>query len=345
MVTGPPAPPPVAPPPSAPPPTARVLELAHGAAFTHILGALARLEIADHLAVGPRSVPDLADAAGADPELLDRLLRAATVLGIVAQTPAGLVALTPVGACLSSGPGSLRDFVLMLSAPGQLRPLEYLAEAISGATPAAAAAQAALGQPIWAYYREHPAEGAAFTSAMSAVSAMIAGQVAAAAAVTECRLIVDVGGGHGTILSALLARAPQARGVVFDLPEVVRTAPPAERIEFTAGDFRTSVPPGGDAYILCHVLHDWDDAAARQILAACRRAAGDGVRLLIVEAVLAERPGPLMPELLNLHLLMMSNGRERTELQFRELLDAAAWRLQDVTPLPGGQSILTALPG
>ena len=153
------------------PPAALILELAHGAMSTHILGALARLDIAEHLAAGPRGVADLAAVTGTEPELLDRLLRAATVLGLVERTAAGLITTTEAGACLRAGPGSLRDFALMLSAPGQLRPLELLTEALRGKP----VAEAALGQPIWDYYRDHPDEGAAFAGAMSGVAATIAG--------------------------------------------------------------------------------------------------------------------------------------------------------------------------
>lgn len=322
------------------PPAALILELAHGAMSTHILGALARLDIAEHLAAGPRSLADLAAATRTEPELLDRLLRAATVLGLVERAPAGLVTITEAGACLRAGPGSLRDFALMLSAPGQLRPLELLTDALRGKP----VAEAALGQPIWDYYRDHPDEGAAFAGAMSGVSATIAGQVAETAEVGGCRRIVDVGGGHGTLLRALLMSAPQAQGVVLDLPEVVRIAPAAERIEFIAGDFMTSVPAGADLYVLSHVLHDWDDNAARRILAAVRRAAPGHARLLIVEAVLADEPGPLRPEVLSLHVLVMGGGGERRRDQFRQLLDSAGWQLGEITPLPSGQSILTARP-
>jgi O-methyltransferase domain len=329
------------PPAASPPPAALILELAHGAALTHIVGALARLGIADQLAGGPRALADLAGAAGADPGLLDRLLRAAAVLGLVDRLPDGTVALTEAGACLRTGPGSLRDLVIMLAAPGQLRPLEHLAETIGGGPPAA---EAGLGQTIWDYYREQPAEGAAFAGAMSGVSAMIAGQVAAAVDVSGARRIVDVGGGQGTMLRALLAVAPQATGVVLDQPEVVAAAPAAERAQFTAGDFLLGVPASGDLYVLSHVLHDWDDAATRRILANCRTAAAADARLLIVEGVLADEPGPLMPELMNLHLLAMSGGQERRLDEYRELLESAGWQLADVTPLPGGQSVLSARP-
>lgn len=324
---------------SSPPPAARVLDLAHGAAHTHILGALARLRIADHVADQPRSVADLAAASGAVPDRLDRLLRAATVLGLVRRTADGMITMTEVGACLRTGPGSLRDFALMLSAPGQLRPMEHLSEAVRGEP----AAEAALGQSVWDYYRAHPDEGAAFAGAMSGVSAMIAGQVAAVAAVADAQRIVDVGGGHGTLLRALLATAPRAQGVVLDLPEVVAAAPPAGRIQFTGGDFLTSVPTGGDVYVLCHVLHDWDDPDAQRILSVCRHAATAGSRLLIVEAVLADEPGPVMPELLDVHMMVMSGGRERSRDQYGQLLDAAGWQLAEVTALPSGQSLLNAI--
>ena len=321
-----------------PPPAARVLDLAHGAAHTHILGALARLRIADHVADQPRSLADLASATGAVPGRLDRLLRAATVLGLVQRTTEGKITMTEVGACLRTGPGSMHDFALMMSAPGQLRPLEHLSEAVRGK----AAAEATLGQPIWAYYRERPGEGAAFAGAMSGVSAMISGQVAAVADVTGARHIVDVGGGHGTLLRALLATAPQAQGEVLDLPEVVAAAPPAERIRFTGGDFFRSVPAGGDVYLLQHVLHDWDDPEAERILTVCRQAATPASRLLIVETVLAEAPGPVMPELLDVHMMVMSGGKERGRAQYGQLLDAAGWHLAGVTVLPSGQSLLNA---
>lgn len=324
---------------SSPPPAARVLDLAHGAAHTHILGALARLRIADHVADQPRSVADLAAAAGAVPDRLDRLLRAATVLGLVRRTADGMVTMTEVGACLRTGPGSLRDFALMLSAPGQLRPMEHLSGAVRGEP----AAEAALGQSVWDYYRAHPDEGAAFAGAMSGVSAMIAGQVAAVAAVADAQRIVDVGGGHGTLLRALLATAPRAQGVVLDLPEVVAAAPTAERIQFTGGDFLASVPTGGDVYVLCHVLHDWDDPDARRILTVCRHAATAGSRLLIVEAVLADEPGPVMPELLDVHMMVMSGGKERSRDQYGQLLDTAGWQPAEVTVLPSGQSLLNAI--
>jgi hypothetical protein len=167
--------------------------------------------------------------------------------------------------------------------------------------------------------------------------------VAAVAAVAGAQRIVDVGGGHGTLLRALLATAPQAQGVVLDLPEVTADAPAAERIQFTSGDFLISVPAGGDVYVLCHVLHDWDDQDARRILTVCRHAAPAGSRLLIAETVLAAEPGPVMPELLDVHMMVMSGGQERSRAQYGQLLDATGWQLAEVTVLPSGQSLLNAI--
>jgi hypothetical protein len=149
------------------------------------------------MVTGPVTGP--ARSTGVEPELLGRLLRAATVLELVQRAPDGTFTLTPVGSCLRAGPGSLRDLVLMLSAPGQLRPLEHLTEAVAHGQ---AAAPAALGQTIWEYYREHPGEGAVFNGAMSGVSATIAGPVAAVAAITGSPRIIDVGGGHSGLLPA-----------------------------------------------------------------------------------------------------------------------------------------------
>ena len=312
-----------------PPPAARVLDLAHGAAHTHILGALARLGIADHVADQPRSVAELASATGAVPDRLDRLLRAATVLGLVQRTADGMITMTEVGACLRTGPGSMRDFALMLAAPGQLRPLEHLSEAVRGE----AAAEATLGQPLWAYYREHPDEGAAFAGAMSGVSAMIAGQVAAAADVAAARCIVDVGGGHGTLLRAMLATAPQAAGVLLDLPEVVAAAPPAERIQFTGGDFLASVPAGGDVYVLCHVLHDWDDEIALQIVRNCFRASRPGGSLVVIEYLLPTPPEPSLSYLMDILMMTVEAGGERTREDFQTLMASAGYQFSREVPV------------
>jgi SAM-dependent methyltransferase len=317
----------------------RLIELVHGAAVTHVVGAVAMLGVVDHLSDGPRPVAELATATGTDASSLRRLLRAATALGLIERVPGDSVAVTAAGRWLREAPGSLRNFALAHAAPGQLRPPEQLAEAVRSGR---AVAEAALGQGIWDYYRDHPVEGGLFAGAMSGLSALIAGEVAAAVDLTGRRRIVDVGGGHGVLLAALLATAPAASGVLVDLPEVVADAEPIERVEFVAGDFFRDVPAGGDAYLLSHVLHDWEDQRAEMILRACHHAARPDSVLFVVEAVLAEEPGPVGPELVDLLMLCHLGGRERTHLQYQRLLGAAGWRLETANTLRSGQSVLRA---
>jgi hypothetical protein len=230
--------------------------------------------------------------------------------------------------------------------PFQARPLEHFAQAIATGGPAA---RAALGCDIWAYLREHPDQASHFAGAMTGLSAARAPMVAAHFDTSPYRRIVDVGGGHGVLLRALLARAPQASGILFDLPEVVAGAAdstarcPEPPIEAVAGNFFDRVPAGADLYILAHVLCDWDDAAAAKILRNCLLAGQPGHTLAVVEALLPERPGDgLMPFLLDLHLLVTNGGKIRPADDFRALLARAGYELDRVIDLPGGQNILLA---
>ena len=262
-----------------PPPQGRVMELITSLWKTHVTAAIARLGVPDQLAGGPRTAAELAGAVPADAGAMARLLRAGAGLGLLEEVPPGRYALTALGDCLVTGAGTLRDYAVMMTDPFQARPLEHFAQAITTGRPAA---HAALGCDIWAYLREHPGQASHFAGAMTGLSAARAPVVAAHLDTSPYRRIVDVGGGHGFLLRALLARAPEASGVVFDLPEVVAGAadsmegsaePP---IETVGGSFFDGVPAGADLYLLAHVLCDWDDAAAATILANCHRPASPG---------------------------------------------------------------------
>jgi hypothetical protein len=329
-----------------PPPQGRVIELITSLWKTHVTAAIARLGVPDHLVHGPRTAAELAGAASADAGAMARLVRAGAGLGLFEEVPPGRYALTALGECLVTGAGTLRDYAVMMTDPFLARPLEQFAQVIATGQPAA---QAALGQDIWAYLREHPGQASHFAGAMTGLSAARAPVVAAHFDTSPYRRIVDVGGGHGVLLRALLARAPGASGVLFDLPEVVAGAAdpaagsPVPPIETAAGSFFDGVPAGADLYVLAHVLTDWDDAAAAQILRNCHRAGQPGHTLAVVEALLPGRPGDgLMPFLLDLHLLVTNGGRVRPAGDFRALLAGAGYELQTVIDLPGGQNILLA---
>jgi SAM-dependent methyltransferase len=247
-----------------------------------------------------------------------------------------------MGNCLTTSPGSLRNFVIMHAEPGQTRPLERLSEAIATGRPVA---RAALGQDVWDYYRDHPDEGARFADAMTGLSAQLAPLVAAALDAGAYQRIIDVGGGHGILLRALLAGAPAATGVLFDLPEVVAGAPDAAAgsgIQTAAGSFFDGVPAGGDLYVLQHVLHDWDDSDATQILRNCRQAGRAGHTVAVIELLLPDQPGHWLPFLLDLVMLVETGGRERTAAEFRTLLSGAGYQPEKIIPLQSGQNIILA---
>ena len=329
-----------------PPPQGRVMELITSLWKTHVTAAIARLGVPDHLAHGPRTAAELAGATSADAGAMARLLRAGAGLGLLEEVPPDRYALTALGECLVTGAGTFRDYAVMMTDPFQARPLEHFAQAITTGRPVA---HAALGRDIWGYLREHPGQASHFAGAMTGLSAARAPVVAAHFDTSPYRRIVDVGGGHGFLLRALLARAPEASGVVFDLPEVVAGAadstagsagPP---IETVGGSFFDGVPAGADLYVLAHVLCDWDDAATATILANCHRAGQPGHSLAIVEALLPPRPGDaLIPFLLDLHLLVTNGGKIRLAGEFSALLTRAGYELLQIIDLPGGQNIVLA---
>jgi len=330
-----------------PPPQARVMELISSLWKTHATAAIARLRVPDHLVDGPRTAAELASVTSADVGAMARLLRAGASLGLLEDVPPDQYRLTALGECLVSGAGSLRDYAVLMTDAGQARPLEHLAQAITTGQPTA---QAALGQDLWAHLREHPDEADRFIGTMKGLSAVNAPLVAAHFDASPYRRIVDVGGGHDFLLRALLARAPEASGVLFDLPEVAAAAvdsradspPSGPPIEIVGGSFFDDVPAGADLYVLAHVLHDWDDAAAVKILRNCHRAGRPGHALVVVEMLLPDGPGDWLPFLLDLHMLVTNGGRERTAGDFRALLDEAGYRVGQITGLPGGQNILLA---
>lgn len=328
-----------------PPPQARVIELIISQWKTHVTAAIARLRIPDHLVNGPRTAAELARAVSADPDAMARLLRAGASLDLLEDVPPDRYGLTALGECLVSGASTFRDLAVMTTDPSQARPQEHLAEAIVTGQPVA---EAALGQDFWAHLRDHADEASHFAGAMTGLSAARAPLVAAHFDASPYHRIVDVGGGHGFLLRALLAHAPGASGVLFDLPEVIAAAadttagPPGPAIERVDGSFFDGVPAGADLYVLSNVLCDWDDAAAAKILRNCHQAGRPGHTLAVTETLLPEGPGDSLPFLIDLHMLAINGGRARTADDFRALLGRVGYALERVINLPGGESVLLA---
>lgn len=313
-----------------------MMDLIWGYRVTQALSVAARLGIADLLASGPMTADELAAACEGNPGTLVRLLRALTTIDVVHEDDDGRFAITPLGSLLGEHhPQSLRALALMQGAP-HLRAAwgELHAAIVSGET----AFERVHGMPLFDYLAAHPETGALFNRAMTALSRSDVGAVLAAVDLGDAHRVVDVGGGQGYLLRGVLERYPEARGILFDLPHVVagarelRGTTEADRCEFVGGDMFDAVPAGGDVYLLKLILHDWDDAACLRLLRNVRSAIVSAGRLLVIDQVLRPSNVPDRGKWMDLQMLVMAGGRERTEEELRELFAQAGFTLTRVVP-------------
>jgi SAM-dependent methyltransferase len=324
-----------------------MLQLATGHWVSQAVGVVARLGVPDQLADGPRSSDELARAVGAQPGALFRVLRMLASIGVFEESARGVFALTPLGETLRSDtPGSVRDFAIAETAFGHWQPWGRLLESVSTGQPQA---REALGIELWQWYGEHPEEAAFFSRAMGNLAALAASELLRVYDFTSAQIVVDVGGAYGELLATVLETHPQVRGVLFDLPHVIADAHSAigargltDRCELVSGDFFEAVPPGADVHILKQILHDWSDDEAIRLLRQCRDALAPGGRLLIVEMVVPadNRPSAVQP--MDLNMLVMLGGRERTADEFQKVLWAAGFQLEQVISTHSPFSVLTA---
>lgn len=327
-------------------PGRRLAELINGYQLSAAIGAFARLGVADALADGPSSIAELAERLGADERALGRLLGATLDAGLFTIGDDGRYRLAELGELLrSDAPGSLRRFAVVSTDDWRWAAYGHLTHALRTGEPGFVAAH---GCRLWDFLASHPEAAASFEESMARVGAARDRAVAAAVDFSTAERVVDVGGGRGGLLRALLGDSPHLRGVVFDLPAVIEGAREqlaeaglAERCQTVAGDFRQAVPSGGDAYLLSWVLHDWDDATALRILGNCRAAMQQGARLLVVEMVVPEpgEPNAAVFERLvrqtDLEMLAVVGGRERTAAEYEELLTESGFTLDRIVPLEG----------
>jgi SAM-dependent methyltransferase len=327
-------------------------QLATAHYHSQALYVAATLGVADLLADGPRSHDELARATGTHAPSLRRVLRLLAAIGVFAEEPDGRFALTPVGSFLRSGPGSFRAMARLFGGPLVWGAWGDLLTTVRTGEPAI---ERVFGAGSFEYLERHPEEGAVFDEAMGAFTAMIAVGVAAAYDFSSLRAVVDVGGGEGALLTGILRAHPGLRGTVFDLPRLaegarrrIGAAGLGDRCEFVGGDFFAAVPAGFDAYILKHVIHDWDDERARRILENVRRAAAPAARVLIVEGVYPPRIEPSAEArgaaANDVNMLVCTGGRQRSEAEFGALYAASGFRLTRIAPTAGGPSIVEGAP-
>jgi hypothetical protein len=331
----------------APPPQAAVLQMLTGMWVAQIMSAVAQLGVPDVIAAGTRSVEHLAEECGADRSALHRLLRAAATIGLLIETAPGDFSLTPLGETLRANvPGSLRDFVIAETAPGHWLPWGRLAEAVKRG---GAMAKETLGVDPWEYYATNVEEGRSFARGMSNLSAIASSDVARVYDPGDAKRIVDVGGSEGVLLRGILGRAPNARGVLFDRADVIEGARGAvaasgmaDRIELVSGDFFTEMPSGGDLYLLKSILHDWPDDKCEEIVKSVHRAAAEGSRLVLVEGLLPDTLQPSPVTLMDINMLVMLGGRERTAGEYSALLKRCGYEVERVIPTGGMFGVIEA---
>jgi hypothetical protein len=333
--------------PSQVPPHVQLIQMSIGCWVSQLLATAANLSIADHLANGAKAAADLAGPTKTNPRALHRFLRALSNFGIVTQSVDHKFALTPLGEALKSdAPGSARSTILTMSGDWMwkaLGDLQYSVE--TGNT----AMEKVFGMPIFDYLAKNPALAAQFSESMVGIHGQEPQTVAAAYDFSKVGVVVDVGGATGNMLAHILGRHPECKGVLFDRPHVVTEAPKLlqskgvdSRVRIEKGSFFESVPSGGDAYILSHVIHDWSEEQCLTILGNCRKAMKPGAKLLIVEFVLPEGDTPHFGKLVDMVMLAVPGGEERTAAEYGALLAKAGLKMTRVVPTESDVSIVEA---
>ncbi|MFI0901275.1 methyltransferase [Streptomyces sp. NPDC020983] len=331
------------------PPPVTMLEMITAGMVSQAVQVAATLGIADVLAEGPLTPEEIARQVGADADGVRRLLRALASQGVFRADRSGRFALTPLASTLrSDAEMPMRSIAIFTNAPEQREHWSHLLDAVRTGEPVM---EKVRGVDVWTFFEKNEELADVFNDAMTDFSNFTLAPVTAAYDFRPFTSVVDVGGGQGAMLAAILARAPRAEGVVFDLSSAVagaadtlRNAGLADRARVEAGSFLERVPEGGDCYLLKNVLHNWPDEEVALILRNVRRAIAPGGRLLIIELIIPEGNGSHPGKLSDLDMLLLVGGRERTEAESRTLLANAGFRLDRVIQTASPLSVLEATP-
>lgn len=318
-----------------PPPISVLYQIATGHYLSQALLLAAKLDVAEFLKNGPRQADELAELCGVHAPSLKRVLRLLASVGVFLENEDGSFGLTPVGELMHTAPG--RAFVQLFAGDFVQRLWSELPYVVQTGN----SASEKMGISSFEYLASHPDEGANFDLAMSAGTRQAALAVAAAYDFSPFHKVIDVGGSRGVLLEIILNAYPHLHGVLFDLPRVVEPVRErgSKRYEIVGGDFFETVPAGGDAYILKHVIHDWNDERATAILKVVRRAMPAHSKLLIVEGVYPQRidPSPQSRGAASndVNMMVATGGRQRSEQEFRALLAASGFLLTRIIPTQG----------
>ncbi|OLE31969.1 MAG: hypothetical protein AUI36_29315 [Cyanobacteria bacterium 13_1_40CM_2_61_4] len=324
-----------------------LFEMATAYWLSQAIYVAAKLGIADLLKDGPQSCVALAASTGSDAPSLFRLMRALSSVGIFSQLGKDCFALSRLAESLQTEAlGSLRAMVITI---GEIHYQAYgnLLHSVQTGSPAF---NNVFGASLFDYLQQNVDAADAFNQGMANVSSMLAYAVLMAYDFAGISSIVDIGGGQGKLLEKILHFNPDIKGTVFDTASTIERAEQqlgnnawGRRCSYVTGDFFDSVPQGADAYLLCGVIHDWDDSRAITILSNCRRAMVEKGRVLLVDMVVPDTDATSFSKLLDLNMLAMTGGRERTKAEFGALLDAADYKLTRIIPTIAPQSVIDAM--
>ena len=326
-----------------------LIQLLTGMWATEAIAAAARLGVPDLLALGPRTADEVAEKSGSHAGAMHRLLRGLASLGVLERRDGERWALTAVGERLRSDvPGTFRDAFIAETDHVHWQSWERLADAVRSGLPRPLPV---LGAAAFEYYGKNLAEGEQFGKAMQNISRFAAAAVLEAYDFSGVKTMMDVGGGNGSLALAILEKHPEMRGTVFDLPYIepqakrdIHAAGAVHRCGFESGDFFQAVPRGADLHVLKFILHDWTDEECVRILRSCRASLESGGKLLVVEMLVPEEIRPDFVMLMDLNMLVMTGGRERTAKEFEALFAEAGFRMTRVVPTKSPFSLLEARP-
>lgn len=328
---------------------ARLRRMIVGYRLSQAIHVAARLGVADQLADGPRRIEDLAEATGTHAASLGRVLRLLASEGVFEELEPGRFALTALAEPLrSDAQQSLRARAVF---DGEACNWQAWSNLLQSVVTGSSAFEHTHGSPTFAYFERHPQIAARFDALMAEQTEPVAREVAAVYDFAPFESVADLGGGYGALLAAILSAHPHLTGTLVDLPHVVAGARSrlqqmelADRCQTVAGDFFQSVPAGRDVYILKYILHDWDDDQCRTILRNCRQAVSSQGRLLVLEALM--RPGnePDYTKYLDVNMLVVTEGRERTREEYADLFRSTGFELTRIVPTGSEISIIEGRP-
>ncbi len=330
------------------PPHIQLIQMGRAHIVSRVVYAAAKLGLADQLAPEPKSAEELAGTMQVHAPSLHRLMRTLASLGVLTEQSEQRFALTDLGQALKTGaPGSARSTVLLVGSPWQQSGWDNLVYSVQTGKPGFDKAQ---GVAFFDYLAQHPEDASLFSETMIGIHNQEPPAVAAAYDFSIFKTITDVGGATGNMLAAVLSHHAGPHGILFDRPHVVKDAPRllhakgvSDRVTIEPGDFFTNVPAGADAYILSHIIHDWDEDHCLTILGRVRNAMDPAGRLLIVEMVLPPGDAAHPGKMLDMVMLVLLGGRERTESEYASLLSKAGFRLTQVVPTGSSASIVEAV--